>query len=258
MGAWWDSPNANHAFILSWFSVLVTLAAAIGGIVGAVRVGNSLLLSYGLENLVDFFSSVVVLWRFYAPSGIDTAQLSKLAKREKRASVAISFILFLLGVGIIIAAIKDFKKGLDVSAHVPTLIGISFISIPIFGLLTIIKFHYATKLNSRALQKDGYCSLIGTSLSTSLFFNTLIVAAFPGAWWLDPTIALIVGSISFFIGLRSLLISTFEKGVPIWSPRWWFFSDSAGSGSTEIQVPEEKGEKDKVNAQDNKDGGQMA
>lgn len=254
MPTWWESPNANHAYVLSWISVLITFIAAIGGISGAAETENSLLLSYGLENLVDFVSSVVVLWRFYAPSGIDTVQLAKLSRREKRASVAISFILFILGVGIIVASIKDYKKGLDKKSHVPTLIGISFISIPIFGVLAIIKFHYATKLNSRALQKDGYCSLIGCALSTSLFFNTLIVAASPKAWWLDPTIALIVGCVSFFIGLRSLLISSFEKGVPIWSPRWWLYSDGSPAGGT---VETERATDETDGMEDDK-GGQMA
>mmetsp|Transcript_43543 Transcript_43543/g.52783 ORF Transcript_43543/g.52783 Transcript_43543/m.52783 type:complete len:260 (+) Transcript_43543:200-979(+) len=259
MPAWWDSPTATHAFVLSWVSVIVTLAAAIGGIVGAMKTENSLLLSYGLENVVDFFSSVVVLWRFFAPKGINTLQLAKLARREKRASVAISFILFVLGVGIIIAAINDYKKGLDQDAHVPILIGISFASIPIFGLLTIVKFHFATKLNSRALQKDGYCSLIGTALSTSLFFNTLIVSGTPKAWWLDPTIALIVGCVSFFIGLRALLISSFEKGVPIWSPTWWFYSAGADvSATTPVDGGKSVDERTGAEEGEEAEGGQMA
>lgn len=66
---------------------------------------------YGLENCVDFLSSVVVLWRFFAPTSVDEAVERKLRHRELRADVAISGVIALLGFSIIISAIEDFTRG---------------------------------------------------------------------------------------------------------------------------------------------------
>jgi hypothetical protein len=43
-----------------------------------------LCLVYGLENLVDFLSDAVVLWRFFAPSTVDEALERQLRHREER------------------------------------------------------------------------------------------------------------------------------------------------------------------------------
>ena len=83
--------------------------------------GSSLILCYGLENLVDFLSSIVVMWRFYLPHK-DPDREELLMKREKRASVAISFILALLGLAVLIAALEDF-------AHQETKANLRIISI---------------------------------------------------------------------------------------------------------------------------------
>lgn len=77
------------AFRLTWVSLLFEVAAATGGIIGFVQTESSLILAFALENIVDLLSSSVVLWRFYAPSGSDEAQLAKLQAREERANVSI-------------------------------------------------------------------------------------------------------------------------------------------------------------------------
>jgi len=78
----------STAFRLTWVSLLFEVAAATGGIIGFVRTESSLILAFALENIVDLLSSSVVLWRFYAPSGSDEAQLAKLQAREERANVS--------------------------------------------------------------------------------------------------------------------------------------------------------------------------
>lgn len=76
------------AFRLTWVSLLFEVAAATGGIIGFIQTESSLILAFALENIVDLLSSSVVLWRFYAPSGSDDAQLAKLQAREERANVS--------------------------------------------------------------------------------------------------------------------------------------------------------------------------
>lgn len=220
---WWTNPQPNHAYVLSVVSLIATVVAAIVGISGYVRSESSLMFCYGLENCVDFLSSLVVLWRFYNP-GESEERIMELKKREKKASVAISFILFILGIGIVIMAMHDFTEvNTQIEAGISVLI-ISFFSSIIFFFLTVTKLQMSAVLDSRALLKDGYCSLIGTVLATSLFLNTILVVSNPSLWWLDPTISLICGVVSLFLGLRSILIQTCEKNIPILTPQWWISS----------------------------------
>jgi hypothetical protein len=68
---------------------------------------------FGLENCVDLLSSVVVVWRFYVPIGktVTEEREKLLEKREERASVAISFILILLGLFVCGGALSDLVNG---------------------------------------------------------------------------------------------------------------------------------------------------
>lgn len=219
---WWNDPTEKNAFQVSVISIIVTLVSAIVGITDYKSTKSSLMLCYGLENCVDFVSSAVVLWRFHNPD--DSGEIT-LRMREKRASVAISFILFVLGFGITVAAMHDFKNpNTELANNESFPLKISFVSSIVFFMLTMTKLKMAAVLDSRALLKDGYCSLLGTILATSLFLNTIIVSSNPSLWWLDPFISITCGIASLFIGMRSILIQACEKEIPIWSPQWWLYS----------------------------------
>lgn len=194
--------------------------------------GSSLILCYGLENCVDFFSSVIVLWRFYVPDEVSDGIDEKLAKREKRASIGISVILGILGIGIIAAAVDDFLQGMEDYSNLRLLLGISVSSILIFGLLAVMKFQYSIYLKSASLHKDGICSLIGTILSGALFINTLIVKHAPEAWWIDPAVALGCGIASIAIGMHAIIVASCIQRIPIFSLSWWMLSK--GDGQDEI------------------------
>lgn len=188
---------------------------------------------FGLENCVDFISSVVVFWRFFAPATITAELEAKLQSREKRASVAISMILVALGLGIWITAIADIMRGQEDPGQQNAALAISFISFVVFIFLAIFKFHYAKALQSPSLYKDGICSMIGTVLSASLFIDTLIITAAPSAWLLDPIVAIGCGLASFVYGMWTLYKAWRKEGVPIFSLRWWFLSRGAADAGGE-------------------------
>jgi len=229
----WNEPNGKDAFNLSWISVLLTLLAAIGGLVFYVETGSALCLVFGLENCVDFMSSVVVLWRFYCPGELTEERNKQLLHREKRASMAISFILILLGLGVIVAAADDLSNGAESARDLRIVLAISFVSIFIFGSLTLVKFRFANRLHSASLYKDGICSLIGTVLAASLFADTLIVEAAPTVWWLDPLVAMICGIVALGIGLHAVVVASCFKGLPLFTLQWWFLSQ--GDGMDEVE-----------------------
>jgi divalent metal cation (Fe/Co/Zn/Cd) transporter len=184
------------------------------------KTDSTLILAFGLENIVDFTSSVIVLWRFYCPHGCDETKMAKLKKREERASVAISIVIGLLGVFVLCTAIYDFTQN-DDEQDLALLFVVSFVSIVVFGGLTIIKFQYAKKLDSPSLYKDGICSLIGTSLSASLLLTTAIIEQTPKAEYLDPVVSLVVGLCAIVYGFK-VVIQLLLDGVPIFHPEWWY------------------------------------
>ncbi|KAL7478491.1 hypothetical protein ACHAW6_004252 [Cyclotella cf. meneghiniana] len=235
-GRWWHEPDAQDAFWMSWVSLLFTAVAAIGGLIGFKKTDSTLILTFGLENLVDFASSVIVLWRFYCPRGCDDAQTEKLKQREERASVAISMVIGMLGLFVLCVAIYDFTQN-DDEQDLALLFAISLASIVVFGILTVVKFKYARALDSPSLYKDGICSLIGTSLSGSLLATTAIIEEIPEAGYIDPVVSLLVGLTAIVYGFRAIIRLVMD-GVPIYHPEWWIGKkqvDDAGMESAEYQ-----------------------
>lgn len=195
---------------------------------------SALALVFAFENCVDFISSAVVLWRFFAPSWkVDEETEHKLNRREKRASIAISFVLVLLGLMVIAAAINAFKNDNDDGdGDTDAVIALSFMSVPIFATLTAFKFQYAKHLDSASLYKDGLCSLLGTILSAALFLNLVIIRSNPSLDWIDPLISLFCGFMAMYLGLEAIYSAKWKDGLPIFTIRWWVSSQGDGTDET--------------------------
>ena len=198
--------------------------------------GSSLALVFGLENCVDFFSSAVVLWRFFAPSKVDPLLEELLNGREQRASIAISFILVILGLVVMATAIDDYTKGNEEPDQLDEILAVSFFSVVIFGTLASFKFHYSNCLESPSLYKDGLCSLIGTVLAGTLFINTLIIRENSDFWWIDPLVSLMCGIGSLLLGLWHLYQARYKENIPILSLHWWVMSQGDGKSSSVRQA----------------------
>jgi hypothetical protein len=254
MPSWWSAPTANHAYILSLISIVITLIAAVVGIIGYTQLGDSLILIYGLENVVDFFSSAIVLWRFNDSTSSNDieqqvqeqtnneqtqSQTQILENREKRASIGVTIVLSILGFGGIITAIDDFTRGASEvdEDDAYTVYVISFLSFIIFSILAKFKFHYATELNSPSLRKDGLCSGIGAILGFTMFVNAILMFMTTDHfwWWLDPFVALLCGIAAFGYGIFGIHKAYIKDGYPIFNIQWWLYggpgSRASGGGN---------------------------
>lgn len=227
----WNDPSSKNAFCLSVVSVLFTLLAAFIGIGCYMSAGSALCLVFGLENLVDLLSSIVVLWRFFSLRRLTPEREELLKNRELRASTAISFILVLLGLFVIAASSWDLKNGDKENQYEQIIVYISLVSVFVFGTLTIFKFHYATALDSASLYKDGVCSLIGTVLACALFVNYFVIRQYPDLFWVDAVVAMVLGFVALMIGMQSIF-ALCKRKVPICSCSWWFMSRGDGKESS--------------------------
>lgn len=245
----WKEPNSKHAFVLSWTSTILTTIFAITGIVYYNTSTSVMCLVFGLENLVDFLSSVVVLWRFWA-SGTMTKEREKILKRrELRASMAISIILMVLGMGVIGTSSYDLATGPGMGHDVNVVLVMAGVSIVVFGFLAVFKFRYANALGSESLYKDGVCSLIGTILAGALFTNTLLIRTRPQIWWVDPCVATICGFAALFLGFHSTFVAWKHRRVPIFSMSWWMMSRGDGKAHGR-RPPPERGREQNDNGDD--------
>lgn len=241
----WNEPNNKNAFVLSWVSTFVTIVFAIIGIVYYMATGSTMCLVFGLENVVDFLSSVVVLWRFWASGKMTKEREKTLKRRELRASMAISFIMMILGMGIISTSSHDIAVGPDGNSHdLDIVLVMAGMSVFVFGCLSVFKFQYANALVSDALYKDGVCSLIGAILGAALFTNTLIIRGKPQIWWLDPAVAMICGFVALWFGCHSIFVAWKLRRVPILSLSWWLMS--RGNGKYGTRPPRESSEDDEI------------
>ena len=117
--------------------------------------------------MVDFISSAVVLWRFFAPGDLTKEREQLLQDREDRAAVAISFLIIMLGCLVIPAAVGDLAAGApaenDVDVGLAVIMSISFVSFVIFFFMTFLKLYYARVLKSESLHKDGLWLIVHSS-----------------------------------------------------------------------------------------------
>lgn len=53
----------RRAIIVSWVSIVITVASGVAGLTIFAVAHSSAMLGYGLESFVDVFSSAVIVWR---------------------------------------------------------------------------------------------------------------------------------------------------------------------------------------------------
>lgn len=254
--SWWHEPSTKDAFVLSWVSTIITIVFAITGIAYYKTSGSAMCLVFGLENLVDFLSSLVVLWRFWAKGKMTREREKTLKRRELRASMAISLILMLLGMGVIGTSSFDIAIGPGAGYNLDVVLAMAGTSLFCFGGLALFKFQYANAMASESLYKDGVCSLIGTILAAALFTNTLIIRRRPAIWWLDPVVAMICGFSALFLGCHSIFVAWKHRRVPILQLSWWLMSRGDGKtyGKTRTSREDEKDDDDDDENDDESDG----
>ena len=210
-------------------------------------------LVFGLENIVDFLSSAVVLWRFWASGTMTLEKEKTLKRRELRASMGISITMILLGMGTISTASFDLAEGPNMSDELDVVLVLAILSVIVCGALAAAKFQFAKCLKSESLYKDGICSMIGTALAAALLMNTILIREMPQFWWADPAFSMVCGFFALFLGVHSLYVAWKIRRIPIFSCSWWMMS--RGDGKTVEKAPASEEGTDEGDGDNNIDSG---
>lgn len=134
------------------WNVILAVCKAIAGIVG----NSSAMISDAVHSLSDVFSTIVAMIGIHiASSDIDDDHQYGHEKYECIASILLSFILFITGVGIAINGIKGFINGVESEPSYITLIA-ALISIIVKEIMYRYTVYYANKINSVALKADAH------------------------------------------------------------------------------------------------------
>lgn len=180
--------------LLSWASLAwMTVEGAVAIFAGIVA-GSVALIGFGLDSVIEGFASVVIIWRFTGARA-----LSEAAETRAQKLVAVQFGILAPYVGFesVRALLSDARP--DTSWVGIALAAGSVIVMPYLG---IAKQRLADALGSAATKGEGrqnmLCAYLAGALLVGLLGNALV-----GAWWLDPTVGLLIAGLAVKEGIEA-------------------------------------------------------
>jgi divalent metal cation (Fe/Co/Zn/Cd) transporter len=185
---------ARRVKFLSWFSLAwMTLEGGIA-ILAGVLAGSIALIGFGIDSAIEGFASAIIVWRFTG-----SRIFSEAAETRAQKLVAIQFFLLAPYVGF--EAVQALVQGErpEVSALG---IALSASSVVIMPYLGIAKQRLADRLGSAATKGEGRQNMLCAYLAAALLVGLVGNAAF-SAWWLDPTVGLLIAAVAVKEGLEA-------------------------------------------------------
>lgn len=185
---------AARVRLLSWLSFgWMTLEGGLA-IFAGIMAGSVALIGFGLDSAVEGFASVIIIWRF---TGART--FSDGAERTAQKLVALQFFALAPYVGF-----ESVKALATMSQPEVSLLGIvlSISSLIFMPYLGIAKQRLAERLGSAATKGEGRQNMLCAYLAGALLIG-LVGNALVGAWWLDPTVGLLIAFVAVKEGLEA-------------------------------------------------------
>jgi len=186
---------ARYARWLAWASLAWMIAEGGVGLAAGLAAGSIALVGWALGSAIEGLASVIVVWRF---TGSRT--LSPTAERRAQKAVAVSF--WLLAPYIALEATRDLigHHPATASALGIALTSSSLVIMPVLG---IAKRRLGRRLQSSATAGEGTQNLMCAAQAAGVLLALAVVAVWPGAWPIDPIIALCIAAWSVWEGTES-------------------------------------------------------
>jgi len=187
--------NARYARWLAWASLAWMAAEGAVGLAAGFAAGSIALVGWALGSGIEGLASVIVVWRFTG-----SRMASETAERRAQRAVAVSF--WLLAPYIAVEAIRDIATHHPASPS-PVGIALTASSLVIMPVLGMAKRRLGERLGSGATAGEGTQNLLCAAQAAGVLLALVLVAAWPGAWPIDPIIALGIAAWSAWEGHRS-------------------------------------------------------
>ena len=185
---------AGRVKLLSWLSLgWMTVEGGVA-ILAGILAGSIALVGFGIDSAIEGFASAIIVWRF-------TGQRMFSDNAERRAQKLVALQFFLLAPYVGVESLRALVDG-----HHPEVsalgIALSVSSVVIMPYLGKAKQHLADQLGSAATKGEGrqnmLCAYLAGALLVGLLGNALL-----GAWWLDPTVGLLIAGVAIKEGLEA-------------------------------------------------------
>jgi len=178
---------ASRVRLLSWLSLGWMTVEGVVAITAGIVASSIALVGFGLDSVIEGVASLIIIWRFTGHRVFSHA-----AEQRSQQLVAVQF--FLLAPYVAFESVKALIGGEhpDVSW---VGIGLSISSVIFMPMLGIAKERLADQLGSAATKGEGrqnmLCAYLAGALLVGLLGNALL-----GAWWLDPTVGLLIAAVA--------------------------------------------------------------
>jgi divalent metal cation (Fe/Co/Zn/Cd) transporter len=150
--------------------------------------GSISLPGWALGSVVEGMASVIVVWRF---TGSRT--LSEHAERRAQRGVAISFWLIAPYI-----AFESVHNLFTATRPEPTVIGmlLTAVALVLMPVLGRTKKRLGARLGSPATEGEGTQNYLCAAQSAGVLVTLAVVAVWPGGWWLDPAVGLVIAGLA--------------------------------------------------------------
>lgn len=186
---------ARLAKALAWVSLLWMCAEGAIGLWQGYKAGSIALVGWALGSAVEGVASVIVVWRF---TGART--LSETAERAAQKAVAVSF--WLLAPYVAIEAARDLLTSHRPGASVVGMI-LAASSLVVMPALGYAKQRLGARLASGATAGEGVQNYLCAAQAAAVLVGLAVTAGWPGGWWIDPVIGLMIAGWSAWEGIRA-------------------------------------------------------
>jgi divalent metal cation (Fe/Co/Zn/Cd) transporter len=178
---------AGRVKVLSWLSLAWMSVEGLVAISAGIVAGSIALIGFGLDSAIEGFASVIIIWRFTGHR-----MFSHTAEQRAQKLVAVQFFLLAPYVGIESVRALVGGEHADVS---PVGIALAIGSVVFMPMLAIAKQRLADQLGSAATAGEGRQNMLCAYLAGALLIG-LLGNALAGAWWLDPTVGLLIAAVA--------------------------------------------------------------
>jgi divalent metal cation (Fe/Co/Zn/Cd) transporter len=185
---------AGRVKLLSWLSLGWMAVEGGVAIVAGIMAGSIALIAFGIDSAIEGFASAIIVWRFTG-----NRIFSESAEGRAQKLVAIQFFVLAPYVGF--ESLRALIEGHHPDAS-PLGIALSASSVVLMPYLGIAKQRLADRLGSAATKGEGRQNMLCAYLAGALLVGLLGNALF-GAWWLDPTVGLLIAAVAFNEGLEA-------------------------------------------------------